>query len=393
MDYINNLFSSLTASVGELIPGIAGALVVLLVGWLAAIGIRKLVRSLIQRTGITEKLGNQQQLPHFIAKLAYYLVLLYTLLLVLDIMGIEGVLAPLTAMLNEFLGFLPNLIAAGVIGFVGYTIAQIASEAVALFSQPVQRFSQRIGLSTNLNLANILKQIVFFIVFLPLIITALDTLKMTAISAPATAMLNDLLGAIPKILSATLIIGLVYIIGRYVANLITKLLTDAGVNEWTSTLGLSNITSPYWPLSRIIGQVVFVFILFGGVVAGVEKLAMPQLTIILTDLLTLTGKIGFGLIILVFGNVLANWAKRALLQSDTNPWFGSLIQMAILFVFIALGLNTMGVGTAIVNLAFGLVLGALAVAFALAYGLGGREAAGKHLANFLERFRNSKIEV
>lgn len=49
-----------------------------------------------------------------------------------------------------------------------------------------------------------------------------------------------------------------------------------------------------------------------------------------------------------------------------------------------------GIGEEIVNLAFGLVVGALAIAFALAYGLGGREAAGQHFADFLQRLKKDK---
>ena len=47
----------------------------------------------------------------------------------------------------------------------------------------------------------------------------------------------------------------------------------------------------------------------------------------------------------------------------------------------------MGIADDIVNLAFGLTLGALAVAFALSFGLGGREAAGKQMEAFLSKFR------
>src|SRR3546814_3016547 len=54
-----------------------------------------------------------------------------------------------------------------------------------------------------------------------------------------------------------------------------------------------------------------------------------------------------------------------------------IARVAILGLVVAMGLRAMGVADDIVNLAFGLVLGAVAVAIALAFGLGGREAAGK----------------
>jgi hypothetical protein len=54
---------------------------------------------------------------------------------------------------------------------------------------------------------------------------------------------------------------------------------------------------------------------------------------------------------------------------------------------LAMGLRAMGIADDIVNLAFGLTLGAVAVAVALSFGLGGREAAGKLMEHWLSRWR------
>jgi hypothetical protein len=52
-----------------------------------------------------------------------------------------------------------------------------------------------------------------------------------------------------------------------------------------------------------------------------------------------------------------------------------------------MGLRAMGIADDIVNLAFGLTLGAVAIAVALSFGLGGREAAGKQMEHWLSKFR------
>ncbi len=54
-----------------------------------------------------------------------------------------------------------------------------------------------------------------------------------------------------------------------------------------------------------------------------------------------------------------------------------------------MALRQMGLADEIVNLAFGLTLGALAVAFALAFGLGGREAAGEELKAWIRQIKNN----
>ena len=52
---------------------------------------------------------------------------------------------------------------------------------------------------------------------------------------------------------------------------------------------------------------------------------------------------------------------------------------------LAMGLKAMGIADSIVNLAFGLTLGAVAVAFALSFGLGGQEAVARLLCNMQDK--------
>jgi hypothetical protein len=58
-----------------------------------------------------------------------------------------------------------------------------------------------------------------------------------------------------------------------------------------------------------------------------------------------------------------------------------------------MGLREMGLAADIVNLAFGLTLGAIAVAFALSFGLGGRDAAGRQMDAWLSKLRGDRREV
>jgi len=155
----------------------------------------------------------------------------------------------------------------------------------------------------------------------------------------------------------------------------------------TSELGLNTVIGQERSLSTLLGNIAFFFILFSGIIAASEKLNLVQLTDILNEVFSIAGRVFFGLVILTIGNFLANLAKEAMVSSEDNLWLGTIVRLAVLFIFLALGLSTMGIAQEIVNLAFGLTIGALAVAFALAFGLGGREAAGQYLSDLLKRFR------
>ena len=104
------------------------------------------------------------------------------------------------------------------------------------------------------------------------------------------------------------------------------------------------------------------------------------------------GDILLGSAILVIGFWLANLAYDAI-DRASGPGTKGLARIgryAILALVIAMGLRAMGIADDIVNLAFGLTLGAVAVAVALSFGLGGREAAGKLMEHWLSRFRRGE---
>jgi len=387
MEFINDAIASLSGKVGNILPGVLGALVVLIIGLFLAGVIKRLVRGMLSKTSIDEQLGEKLNMnfnvANFVAKLVYYLVVIYTLIMVLDMMGVRGVLAPLENMLNQFLGFIPNMIAAGIIAFAGYIIAQVASEATGVVSNSVETFAAKSGVESSINLSKIIKQLVFIFVFLPILIVALDTLSLKAISGPATEMLSTFLNAIPNILAAAITVGVFFIGGKFVTSMLTDLLQNIGVDDMGQKMGIADIVGNN-SIAKLIGNTAFFFILFAGVIAGVDRLGFSgSLGTILNDIFAITGKIFFGVIIMAVGSWIANLAGDALAKGE-SAWMASIAKIAIMGMFLAFALSTMGIAENIVNMAFGLTLGAAAVAFALAFGLGGREAAGKQLERFFD---------
>ena len=104
------------------------------------------------------------------------------------------------------------------------------------------------------------------------------------------------------------------------------------------------------------------------------------------------GDILLGGVIFVIGYWLANLAFTAISRASGNETsgLGQIARLAIIGLVIAMGLRAMGIADDIVNLAFGLTLGAVAVAFALSFGLGGREAAGRQMEHWLSRLRKGE---
>jgi len=390
MDFLTTAYNNLMSPNPSPLYNILGALAILIIGWFVAKAIAGLVKRVLGKTSIDEKLlGNRPGLNAgaAVAKLVYYIILTFVMVLVLDKLGFGAVLDPIKAMLETFMNYVPNIVGAGIIAFIGYMAATIISELVGSAGTVLNRFSENIGLGESYSLVNILKQVVFFFIFIFALTAAFDLLAIPTISEPITNLLNSIIGAIPKILAAGIIIALFYIIGRYITAILRTFLNSANIDGMSEKMGIASMLGNN-SLSSIIANLLFFFIMFFGIITGVQQLGFTELTDILGNLLDISGRILFGVIILVIGNFIASMAYNALKGTNDGAFLASIARVALLGLFLAMALSQMGIGTNIVNMAFGLILGAVAVAIALSYGLGGREAAGEHMKEILGRFRN-----
>ena len=265
-------------------------------------------------------------------------------------------------------------------------LAQIASEAVGFLAGQLDNISQKAGLTDSFRLSKIVKQLVFLFVFIPILLLALDKLGMKMITDPAKEMLNTMMGAIPNIIVAALILFVFYVAGKFVLGTVTELLRNLGVDEMPAKMGISNLMGEGKSLSKMVGNVGFFFLMFFGVITAVEKLGFGSLSVVLNDLLAMSGQIFFGLIVLIIGNHVSKLVSDYVAGTDAKG-LATIVRFATLGLFLAISLKMMGIADDIVNLAFGLTLGAVAVAFALSFGLGGRETAGKEMERFFNRFR------
>lgn len=381
-------------TLGRYLPNVIGALIILAGGWLLTVGIRKIVAKLLKKLKVDERLsrrsGDTLNVEGLLTSLLYYVLLLFVLLLTLEALGVKGVLDPIKNMLNGFFGILPNVVAAILIAVVGYVIAKILANAVLVLGKGLDRLAKRAGLSEKVQLGKLVSQIVFVLIFVPVLISAIGALKIDVISIPAMNMLGTFMASIPDILAAAIIIAVAFVVGRFVANILAELLKSLGADTLPDKIGATHFVAKGRDFSRFCANVAFFFIMLTASVSAAEKLSIPLLASALDSLLVFAGQIALGLVILAVGNYLATLAYHAISQNADNLALAKLARISILGLILAMGLKAMGIADAIVNLAFGLTLGAVAVAVALSFGLGGRDAAGRQMEYWLAKFRKEK---
>lgn len=375
-------------TVSDTLPGVVGAVVVFIVGWLFSLLIRRVVLGLMKRTEWDERLlGNTiVDTNKFIANLVYYILMLIVLLVVLEMLGVSYVLDPIKNMLNEFLGFIPNILAGLAIIFIGYIIAKFISNLVKMAGSFFDRLANNLGFNETDKLVYFIQKLVFIVIFIPFIIQGLNALQLDAITNPANNVLHQMMDSVPNIIGAVLIITIFVVGGRFITSFVKDLLANLGMDNLVDKLQLKAILSEQ-KLSSIVANIIFYFLVFFGVISGVEMLGLDRLAEVLHTILNLSGNVLFGLIILVMGNFLGSVIYKSMGGAEDNKFVAGIARVAIVGLFLAIALRTMGIANSIVELAFGLTLGAIAVAVALSYGLGGREAAGKHMEKILKKFQ------
>lgn len=378
------------------IPNLLGALLVLLIGWLIAKAIKAVVVKLLRRTSWDERIfggDNIDDTNIFVGNIFYYLIMIIVLLIALEVLGISEVLAPLENMLSEFLLFIPNLIGALLIGFIGYVLAKFVANLINIGGGLLDRLVDRTGFKDTDKLVRILKKFVFIIIFIPFLIQAFNTLRLDAISEPA----NDILYGFTELIGEIIIAAIILLVfvwgGRYLANFLEDLFKSMGMDRTAEKIQIHNMIGAGQSLSRLIANLIYFFLVFFGIITAVEILGLSRLTEILHNILEVTGQILFGLVILAIGNYISLLIYNTMTRGSKNRFIAAVVRYASLALFIAIALRTMGIANEIVELAFGLILGAIAVAVALSYGLGGREAAGEHFRDIIQKFRKEAAEA
>ena len=378
------VIDQLVTAVGGFLPGLIGAVVLVVVAWIVA----TIVRFAIVRLATAVKLEQRTSatgLNRNIGDAGFWLVWLIMLPGILGALGMQGLLIPVQSLVNQVLGFVPNLFATALIIVIGVFVAQLVRRIVTnlLIAAGSERLAARVGISAALGqqgLAGVLGLIVYILILLPVITAALNALAITAITGPVSGMLNTILNTIPNLFAAAIIVAVTFMIGRVLANLVSNLLAGIGVDRVPAQLGLRQVpTSGSGSASSVIGTVIFVTMLSFAAIEAARTLGFVALAAVFVSLVGLAGQIVLGLVILVVGLYLANLAARAIASSGMAhaDLLASASRVVVLVLIGSMAVRQMGLANDIINLAFGLILGAVAVAIALAFGLGGRESAAR----------------
>lgn len=396
MHVIQNFFSSIM----QVVPNVIWAILLLVVAFVAANIVKSLVTKLLKAVNAEKylnKLGvkdvSTDSSVTFIAKLAYFITFLLFLPGVLDRLGMNSVSYPITGLVESFLGFIPNLVAAGIILAVGIFIANLIRQLLipVLKAVKVDEIQKKAGIeaSDSASFSAIIANVIYALIILVVITSALDQLAVRAISVPANAIVTTIFNAVPNVLGAIIIIA----VGVFIAQLVAKLLEAllAGIGADTLIEKITKTPSVKIVLSKVISNIVKYVLIVIFLVEGINILNLSALTSVGAAVIAYMPAVLSAVIIIGAGIFAANVAGNALEKKFPNAKAGALAARTAIYILAAfLCLSQLGVATTIVETTFIVIIAALGIAFAIAFGIGGRAFAADVLEKLEKKMNSDK---
>jgi hypothetical protein len=366
------------------------AAAILVIGWLVAKGISMGTKKVLDKTDWDNRLAAKitggratgVALEAGIARFVYWLIMLFVLMAVFQTLGLTVVTEPINVLLTKIAAFLPQVLAAAVLGAIAWAVASVLRVVVANLLgafQIDQKLGDRAGAEMKkVSLAATLADAVYYLVWLLFLPQIIDALQMEGLS-PVKDMVGQILGFLPSLFGALVVFFLFYVVARIVQRLVTSLLSGIGFDRLPEWLGFGTARAGAGSASAVAGYVVLAVLLFLGAVQAFKTLGLETVSSLAEQLLAGLFNVVVAVVIFGVGLFLSRVAYRAISPTGTgrSALLAQIARAAILIFTGAMALFRAGLASEIVTLAFGAVIVGLALAGALAFGLGGREEAAK----------------
>ncbi|MBP1914252.1 mechanosensitive ion channel [Lederbergia galactosidilytica] len=411
LNMIANPLTDLVSTFLAFIPAVLKAALILALAfvigtiaqWAIVRGSKKIrVNELLVKLKLANTLEKADEYLTTIGKVAFYLILLIFIPGVMDALNIQGVSEPFSGLLATILAFIPKLIAAAIIFAVGWFVAKMVKNIVVNLLQAVG--SEKLVSKLKMNkifgdssLATFIGNLVFILILIPVAIAALEKLDLKGITEPAISMLHEVMNMIPNILIAIALVFVGIWLGKFIGGFVSDFLHRVGFDNLTAKLpmGQTKANKTKMQVSTVVGYIVQVLIIFFLTVQALYLIKLDFLVDIAAAITAYLPNVLAAVLILGIALILANIVEKILINLLHGPAIKILAgfaKYAIITLAVFMALTQLGIATSIVASAFILILGALALAFGLAFGLGGKEFASKYLRKFDQTIEETKVK-
>src|SRR5918998_141609 len=205
---------------------------------------------------------------------------------------------------------------------------------------------------------------------------------------PLQNALSTFLSYIPQLIGALIILIVGYIVAKVLQAVVGRVLQAVGFDGWMEKGGIKQFfdraETNQTPVS-ILGRLVFWFVFIIALTMAADALGISQVSVILGQLIAFIPSIIAAILILILAALLANFVSGIVRGATGSGLLASVAQYAIIVYAVFAAITELGIAVELTAPTFLIVLGAVALGAAIAFGLGGREVAQDILQKAYDR--------
>lgn len=209
-------YASFSESLGGYLPGILGALAILLVGWIVALIGRALTRKALAATRINERVASQVHasvnIERIVASIVFWLILLFAIAGMFSVLRVDSISGPLSQLTGAVMLYLPRLLLAAALGLVAWLLATVVRSIVNK-ALAATRLDDNLSSAAGVKpISQTAGQVLYWLVILLFVPAIVGALQIEGLMEPLSAMTTELLAALPNIIGALFIGGIGWLI-------------------------------------------------------------------------------------------------------------------------------------------------------------------------------------
>jgi small-conductance mechanosensitive channel len=219
---------------------------------------------------------------------------------------------------------------------------------------------------------------------------------MQAVAQSLSDGLGAILGALPALIGAIIILVIGFIIAKVLQGIVTRVLQSMGFQGWMESGGIKQFfdrsQTQQTPLS-ILGKLVFWLVFFIAITMAVDTLGISAISDVLAQFIAYIPQIIAAILILVLATLLANFVAGIVRGATGSNLIGSVAQYGIIVFAAFAALTQLGIAKELIAPTFLILLGAVALAAAIAFGLGGKGVAQQMVEQGYQKGSEAKQQI
>ena len=257
---------------------ILSAVAILFIGWIVALLVAGGIKKVLEKLGTNQKLssatGHRSNIENIVSRIVFWIILIIAVIGALNVLNLTSVSGPFSSMIQQFLLFIPQLLAAAAVGFIGWIIAnlvRVGSQKLLGKTQLDEKLSSEAGVSP---ISENISEIAYWLILLLFLPIVLSILGLNGLLYPVQNMVNEAVLYLPNIFIAGVIVFVGYVLAKIVRGIIEGLVSSLNLQSQAEKLGLFKNSN----LPHLLGSFVFAVVMITALIVAFEALGIEAIS-------------------------------------------------------------------------------------------------------------------